>query len=155
MYWLGVSCAAGCFDQGSGFQSEDAIIEKTICHPSPFSMIDSRASGTALLENLNPSPIARKQLSRPLPDQERSDDQNRPGEFPLCASRPDNQHSQRRNDAQAQLHISTSSLRAPDPQRPRPKCSKLRRAESRKREGSLTRTRLAASVWPNPPRSGP
>ena len=28
MYWLAVSCAAGCFDQGSGFKSEDFVVEK-------------------------------------------------------------------------------------------------------------------------------
>ena len=55
---------AGSF-KARAFKSQNVIIHN-------LSMIDSRASGVALLDSLNLSPIARKQLARPTHDQEQS-----------------------------------------------------------------------------------
>ena len=50
-----MSCAASFFDQGSGFKSEDVIIEKPSVNHHLFSMNDSRSNATVLVEILNVS----------------------------------------------------------------------------------------------------
>ena len=89
-------------------------------------MNDSRTSEMAPLGNSNRSPIFRKQLSQPVPDQEKSDDQNSHEELLRCTTRldPVNQRSQRHDDGQPLPRISIFSLQEPDPPKIRLRYSK-------------------------------
>ena len=60
----------------------------------------------APLESSDLSPIARTQVSQPIPGQEKSDDQNSHGELRRHKNRHENLHIQKDDDGQVQLSIS-------------------------------------------------